>query len=1001
MRDDRNSGRGDYKPMEEGPRQVDDDAQSTTRPVATTLLFSSNMLNEMNLCGPETAGTTNPSSRAPNPPIRSASDVFLEGHERNVSSASGGIEVELEKQSEAAPSTNASSVTSNRLAISGSLPLQKITGAATKIKKMSKIGEAVNVIADFIPVVGNSGASKHYSRLRKTGQPIDSVNADELAAHPLHKACALSVSPINTSTTSVGGGDLASIKQLVESDPSQLHKQLPTSGDTPLHIAIRFGATQWHQMFGDPSNLAVIEFLIQAEIGLRRREAMRQRTMQGEKSPICVKSLILETSLYRHDNNNDLPIHVATAEGFEGAVRILLKVDRDAGFGSVVMSGGRGNLPLHFAVLRDDIALVQLLIAADRKRMEQKRAIIEPADRRRHFDKKKVRSIVKQNNDGDLPLHLAFSSRLKFALWDALLEPDTEKETLHIQNLQGIDAFHFFSDQPDIFKNEKEFVDAHLGQALLQRLLSGKSLDPWENHLKRSVARSREMQLMMNNAAANRLPVMIFMADFYAHVLSILALFLGTDYYLLTGGKDEAVWLAEVIFAMVAYFSGREFIQLLLSKSLYWTDFWNYMDLVRICMLVMLALILQADEAEDFGASDEQYTKYIRRFLVALAVFMFLGLLSFLRITYLQFALFVGGTAQIVITLIPFMVTFLLVLGLFAYGYWVGGFESSFSEGEQTWGLWCLELFVSSLNGPEGLASMDEGYIHNIIWTVLFVILAQVFLLNVLIAVITSAWEEITDRQQEVFWKYRLEYTAGVLPIAHFLSNQFGGTCLYRYIASMSVFIDSLEDKPIVDAVDWNVSPYSKVIQDRSLYWDHKRFQEAVFKDSKARHDTQRTWRGGSEEKEDVPVNEIREAWRKMRSFEADVNFAKSGLQRMHVRMQKFGFYALWCVSAVAGFATLGFCWPRVLRRFFCAPSTTTKVQDELTDGLESGSIFPDVSFLDKVNPTIDSESANDRRFEAMEKKIDAMRSSVETLQQSVEALVRLQLSSEERQKTD
>lgn len=51
----------------------------------------------------------------------------------------------------------------------------------------------------------------------------------------------------------------------------------------------------------------------------------------------------------------------------------------------------------------------------------------------------------------------------------------------------------------------------------------------------------------------------------------------------------------------------------------------------------------------------------------------------------------------------------------------------------------------------------------------MFALLMQILLLNVLIAVITSAWEEITERQTEVFWCYRLEYAAGILPIEYFI----------------------------------------------------------------------------------------------------------------------------------------------------------------------------------------------------------------------------------------
>ena len=957
MNDDKKYERQGYEQLEEHPKEDQDETESHSTapiaPVTTTTLLSSTMLSQRNnKLKPEYAERVTLPSKAPTASVPHHS---------------------TDTKKEAPPETALPGPGRN-----AGFNFKAMASKATKVKKMANIGGAVNVLADFIPVVGSSGVGTK-SRVRKTDRPIDTVDADELAAHPLHYACALSASATNSSTTPSGGGDLSSIKQLVEQNPTVLQAQLPTSRDTPLHVAIKFGAMQWNQMLeypGGTANVAVIEFLIKAEIDLLRSRAVNQKNVEGEKSPISLKSLILQTALYKQDCSNDLPIHAAAAEGFDEAVRILLKVDKDAGFGSILEPGGHGNLPLHFAVLRDDLALVKFLIAIDRKRDEQEHETAGSVYKRKSLFANKVRTLFVANNDGDIPLHLALPSHLKFELWNVLLEPDAIKETLYIENLQGMDAFHFFLDQPTIFKDEEEFVDTHLAHAILKRLLSGRRLEPWDDHLKRSVAKSSEMQLMMNNASADRLPVMIFIADFYAHVCSIAALFMGTDYYLKTGSKREAEWLAEVVYAMVAYFSAREFIQLLLSKSLYWTDFWNYTDLVRICMLALLSGILQA---EDFEDDDEQYTYFLRRFLVALAVFMFVGFLSFLRITYLQFALFVGGTAQIVVTLIPLMVTFVLVLGLFAYGYWVGGFA------EQSYGLWVLELFFSAMNGPDGLATMEGGYIDSIFWTALFVILAQVLLLNVLIAVITSAWEEITDRQNEVFWKYRLEYAAGVLPMEHFLRKNFGATYIYRCIAGISGFIDSLEAKPVLDQIDWNVSPYSKVIREPTLYWDKKGFEMAMLEDlDSRRYDSRRIAGGGGEEKKDVPVDEIREAWRKMRSFEADYRFANSSFQRMGIRLKQFGFYLLWFMSFLVGFLTLGFCWPRKLRLFFCAPSTTGGGKDEREDGSMATPTMKDEHFLD-------SDSGKDSRSEALEKKIDDMKGSIEALQKTVEALVKLQ----------
>lgn len=1022
MSDDTNNAKG-YAKL--GKSTQDDCSEkievSYTAPVATTLLCSSSMLSQINVSpATETAsisteGGGSPRYR-PGPTLQVlseedeevASNPLLEEHSAAGTSASESGDSRTKPSSKAPIQESVTDLASNFSKFTNTNTIHTITGAATKIKQITHLGEAVNVIADFIPVVGNAGASIHYSRLRNSGRPTDNVNPDELARHHLHKSCALSVSALNSSSKVVGGGDVESIKQLVEKDPSQLQEQLPTSRDTPLHIAIRYGAMKWRQMLhypGGTSNLEVIEYLIQAEIDLLRKEAVRGQRNQGTNNPISLESLVRQSALYKRDINDDLPIHTAAAEGFDGAVQILLKFDKDAGLGTVVEPGAGGNLLLHVAILRDDMELVKLFLAVDRKREEERDATTMP---KRHTPKKQiVQTIFKPNKDGDLPLHLALPSHLKFELWDILLEQDTGKKTLYVKNNAGIDAFRFFVDQPHLCKGKDEFVDTHLAEAILKRLLSGKRLEPWDEHLKRSVASSQEMQRMMNNAAANRLPVMIFMFDFYAHVASILALYFGTSYYLENGKSNEAVWLSEVVVTMVVYFVGRNLVQLLLSKSLYWSDFWNYIDIVRIGLMVLLALVLGGEEgsASIWDDSDEEGRSHLRSFLLAVAVFMYLGLVSFLRITYLQFALFVGGMAEILITLIPFGVTFIMVLGLFAYGYWVGGYVSAYAEAEQPYGRWVLELFMHSMSGPEELITMEEAYINNTVWTFIFMVLVQILLLNVLIAVITSAWEDINEQQNEVFWKYRLEYAAGVLPIEHFLQKNFGNTRVYRCVRSIGDFIDSLEDKPLHDSVDWNINPYCRVLKDHSLYWDKDRFQMLMFEELKDRKDTNRTLCSGSE-KNEVPTEEIDEAWRNMRSFEADARFSRRGLQRFSIRLSKVGFYFLWAGSFVAGFVTLGFFWPRVLRRFFCAPSTTKNAHEQPTKPSNEAAMFhattPDVSFLEQSKPVVDSPT-NDSRYQATEKKIDEMKATIDALQKTVEALVKLQTqsASERDQKMD
>lgn len=133
-----------------------------------------------------------------------------------------------------------------------------------------------------------------------------------------------------------------------------------------------------------------------------------------------------------------------------------------------------------------------------------------------------------------------------------------------------------------------------------------------------------------------------------------------------------------LLFTLGAYFSLREIVQLILSKSLYWADIWNNFDLARCTLLIALALVVRG---EHWDRSDANHLGFGRKMMLGLAVMVYLGVISFFRMAYLPIALFVGGISQIVITLIPFMITFFLAMALFAYGYWVGGFASP-STGE-------------------------------------------------------------------------------------------------------------------------------------------------------------------------------------------------------------------------------------------------------------------------------------------------------------------------------
>ncbi|CAB9517413.1 expressed unknown protein [Seminavis robusta] len=880
--------------------------------------------------------------------------------------------------------------------------LSKKVGALTKeAAKMKNLNlmEAVQVVANYIPVVGGNSSNLRASRVRLTRQPMDTVDADELADSPLHKACALSATTSLSSSTSIQGGDLATIKRLVAEDPSRLHYQLPSSGDSPLHIAIKFGAMQWLQIQdfpggGGTSNLAVVEYLIKADIDYLRREAVKKQKAAGTSAPIALGSLISKTALYKRDFcGKELPLHSAVVEGYEGAVRVLLNADKDADYDTILARDVNSNLPLHLAVHGDDITLVKLLLEADAKREEIHMKRRQTVGRLRR-EPKRFPSVIAPNDAENIPLHLSLSSVHKFEMWRLLLDADETKETLHAKNREGVTPFRFFVDRPLLCKDEEEFVDTHLAEAILDRLLSGKRLEPWDDHLKRSVAKSKRMQVAMNEAAANRLPVVIFIADLYSHIISAAILWEGTQNYLLTDGARELPWMGETLFVLCAYYLMRELVQLYLTRDLYWADFWNYTDIVRIGLLFVLALIIHGSYYDPYDKEDsDEYL--VRRMLLAMAVFVYMGLVSFLRITYLPFALFVGGTGAIVSTLIPFMVTFILMLALFAYGWWVGGFKSTYTGEEQSYLQWFYEIFLSALNGPESLATMEPAYIHNAAWTVLFMLLVQIFMLNVLIAVVTSAWDKVTEKQTTVFWQYRLEYAAGVLPIEYFFRRYLGSTCVYRWIAKLGGFIDSLDDKGYRDHVNWDLYPYSLVMDDSSLYWESNQFVQMVSEEVKKQQRSHRppmlddslSPRSHKRQEEVLAEQQSKalKKWKQMRSFESDMKFSRSFFERVCTRLRVILFFVLYVFFFFLGFITFGFWWPRRVRSLFCAGALTSDEEDDIEEKDFSASAIS----LQRA----DADTASQERFDSLENKVDDMKQTIESLQRTIEQLVKLQQS--------
>lgn len=103
--------------------------------------------------------------------------------------------------------------------------------------------------------------------------------------------------------------------------------------------------------------------------------------------------------------------------------------------------------------------------------------------------------------------------------------------------------------------------------------------------------------------------------------------------------------------------------------------------------------------------------------------------------------MFIG---QIIWVLTPFLVVSFLLLGAFAFGYHVQGRKEYNSLGTSFLGI--FSLFVGA-----------DQEVHSIL-DIVFGSLIIIVLLNVLIAVVGQAWDDVTKNSKEVYWRYRLRF---------------------------------------------------------------------------------------------------------------------------------------------------------------------------------------------------------------------------------------------------
>ncbi|KAL9186364.1 hypothetical protein ACHAXT_005602 [Thalassiosira profunda] len=268
---------------------------------------------------------------------------------------------------------------------------------------------------------------------------------------------------------------------------------------------------------------------------------------------------------------------------------------------------------------------------------------------------------------------------------------------------------------------------------------------------------SSAMIRFLNEMPCKRTVVGSMVFELYLHIAWIVTFIHATTLHIendlqLTGWEPIALLVFAALFFLQEFYQMYRFYKTNAGIA-YWMDLWNWIDLTTASLVTASAIqFLQNDESRDND-----------RVLITTGCFQFVLLISYLKKTFFPFSKFVSGVIKIFWCLVPFFVV--SVLTLFAFSFMYYSFKTTYTP------------FAS---GPEG---------NENILDFLFGLMIIIVLLNVVIAVVTEAWEDASEEANAAFWSYRLdlilEKTRGVD------DGRFSRTPIFRGIEGLdNIFVN-------------------------------------------------------------------------------------------------------------------------------------------------------------------------------------------------------------------
>lgn len=328
------------------------------------------------------------------------------------------------------------------------------------------------------------------------------------------------------------------------------------------------------------------------------------------------------------------------------------------------------------------------------------------------------------------------------------------------------------------------------------------------------------VQDTLNKKIAMRFPTGISLADFVFYILIIVCFSISVECTIdnrtqvindewngeLKCGKGSVVPYIIILLLASFYFFIRELLQVLsfLSMGLLKTWLFDATNLVDV-LTIGLALYFGIDmcsigDKDNILEMKDNLATF--RWLASCALLIFwAAILSFLKSTFIDFAVFVGGLNNVLNRLVAFLMALIIILVAFAEIFVLIYFDSDkckycengdnnneticgdeYEEFDQfcrfdksfikvytmLLGQVSDENFLVGTEGKIGIVGSNYREHLGVVYFALFMFLVVILLANVLIAIVTDSYGVIkNERAAIVFWSNRLDFVAEMDALFH------------------------------------------------------------------------------------------------------------------------------------------------------------------------------------------------------------------------------------------